>query len=85
MLVLFKNSNDRTDLYPGGELYYGTVMTSEHNFVAQGYMDITEHLSLKDNTRDWKNSAITSASEKDIIAIYEDYDTMKHYNSSYFL
>ena len=79
MLVLFKNSNENN------ELYFGTVMTSPDSFNAQKYMDITEHLSLKDNTPDWKNSAITSASEKDIIAIYEDLKTLKHYNSVHFL
>ena len=60
-------------------------MTSPEKLEHVIYIDILDSLSLKEHEPDWKNTIITSSRVKDIVTIYEDFETLKKYNSQHFI
>ena len=81
MWCIYKNANQN------GELFFGQVMTSEDDAEAQGYIDIDTYGGgcLEDKIGDWKNNHINCAQTCDVVAVYENLKTLKHYNSIHFI
>ncbi len=81
MWCIYKNPHQ------DGELFFGRVLTSDDNAESQGYIDIDTHNGgcLKDKVGDWKNHHINCCQIEDVVAIYEDLDTLKSHNSVHFI